>query len=120
MERTKKPDNKFPIILGVAAVAVIGIIIAIVVIINANRSKLLGKWIYEYGSWGYDFQTDTRGEYSVGEYSQGFTYKDNGNSLTIKYDGSDAEMTLDYRIEDNGKKLVVADSIGRDTIYNRQ
>lgn len=120
METAKKSSKKLYAIIAAAAVAVAGIIIAIVLIVNAGKSKLIGTWIYEYGSWGYTFKTETEGEYGVGGYAQGFTYKDNGDSFTIKYDGSDAEMTLKYRLEDGDKKLIVTDSFGSDTVYNRQ
>lgn len=123
MEKAQKSNKKLYAIIAAAAVAVAGIIIAIVLIVNAGKSKLLGRWIYEYGSWGYNFTSDTEGEYGVGDYTQKFTYKDNGDSFTIKYDGSDAEMTLKYRFEkgqDGKDQLVVTDSFGSDTVYNRQ
>ncbi|MBR6532788.1 hypothetical protein IKT64_03445 [Candidatus Saccharibacteria bacterium] len=118
MEKAQKSNGKIYAIIAAAAVAVVGIIVAVVLIINANRSKLIGKWLYEYGTWGYNFIDDDDGEYSVGEYSQKFTYKDNGDSVTIRYEGSDVDMTLNYRIE--GDKLIVTDSFGSDTVYNRQ
>ena len=118
MEKSQKSNKKLYAIIAAAAVVVAGIIIAVVLIINAGKSKLLGRWQYEYGSWSYNFTSNSDGEYSVGEYSQKFTYKDNGDSVTIRYEGSDVDMTLNYRIE--GDKLIVTDSFGSDTVYNRQ
>ena len=121
-EKVVRKNNKRLFIIGAVAVAVIGIVIALVLILAGRKESLLGKWIVEKGSWYYNFTSDTRGSYGTDAYEnvpdQNFTYKNNGDSFTIQYDGMVSSMDLKYRIE--GDKLIITDSFGMDVVYIRQ
>lgn len=122
VEEKKSKKGLIAVIIAVAVV-VIGVVIALILILGGNKGRLIGKWKTESGSWYYNFVTDTKGGYGTDAYDiadQPFTYKDNGDSFDIKYDTATSGMTLKYRIEDGGKKLIVVDSFGHDTVYIRQ
>lgn len=120
MEKSKK--TRLAIICAIIAVAVAAIV-AIVLIFCTNKNKLIGRWKSEYGSWYYSFDTDSEGSYGIEEFdipAQKFTYKDNGDSFSIQFENTTSEVTLQYRFEDDYKKLIVVDSLGLDTTYLRQ
>ena len=119
----KKNNSKLIAIISVVAIAVIGIVVALIFILGGKKNGLIGKWKSESGSWYYNFTSETEGGYGTDAFDipdQNFTYKDNGDSFYIQYEGVSTGMTLNYRIEDDGKKLIVVDSFGTDVVYIRQ
>ncbi|MCR5832664.1 MAG: hypothetical protein K6G36_01820 [Candidatus Saccharibacteria bacterium] len=121
--KEKKSNGGLIAIIAAAAVVVIGVVVALIFILGGNKGKLVGKWKSEYGSWYYNFTSETEGGYGTDAFDipdQPFTYTDNGDSITIQYEGVTSSMTLNYRLEDDGKKLIVVDSFGSDTVYIRQ
>lgn len=122
--KEKKNNGKLVAIISVIAIAVIGLVVALVLILGGKKGPLIGKWKSEYGSWYYNFTSETRGGYGTDAFEaipdQEFTYEDHGDEFFIQYDGITTGMTLKYHIEDNGKKLIVVDSFGNDTVYIRQ
>lgn len=120
----RKKDNKFFVIAAAVALAIVGVVIALVLILGRGPKGLIGKWVVENGSWYYDFVNETEGNYGTDSFPnvapQKFTYKDNGDSITIQYENITSSLTLKYRFEEDGKKLIVVDSFGADTVYVRQ
>ena len=119
-KESKKSNKKLFIIVGAIAAVIVAVVITIVLIIVNGRPKLFGKWNAEGSSWYYDFTSDTEGLYgyhydSIDYPAQKFTYVDNGDHLTITYEGFTTGMDLNYRLE--GNKLIVTDSFGTDVTY---
>lgn len=81
-----------------------------------NRTEIIGAWASECGEFVYTFNADGTGTYKMGEFTVGFTYKDNKTSFEIAYTGSTAPpIELNYSI--SGNVLNVIDSFGKDTLY---
>ena len=138
--------NKTPVIIAVVAVVVIAVIAAVAIIVNndnggqpsgndnsqvetnddSNKNNntepqaisIVGKWKYDDPDLGdsfiYTFNADGTGNYTA---SGNFTYKIDGNNISIIYDASGA--TFDTVFEVNGDRLNMIDSIGNDTFYKR-
>ena len=85
---------------------------------KANVNPIVGSWKYESGDYIYTFKEDGTGEYSYYSTKMEFTYKTEGDKLSITYKGSTAPFETTYEI--NGDKLNVKDSFGKDTIYKKQ
>ena len=62
----------------------------------------------------YTFNEDGTGEYA----GKKFTYKTEGDKISITYDGSTAAFESTYEIKDN--QLNIKDSLGNDTVYNKK
>lgn len=119
----KKNNSKLIAIICAVAVVIVGVVIALILILGGKKNGLIGKWKAEYGSWYYNFTSETAGGYGTDAFDipdQPFTYQDNGDSFYIQYEGMSTGMTLNYRIEEEGQKLIVVDSFGNDTVYVRQ
>ncbi len=82
------------------------------------KDPIVGSWKYENGGYTYTFKEDGTGDYSYGSSKMEFTYKTEGNKLSITYNGSTAAFETEYEI--NGDNLNVKDSFGKDTIYKKQ
>ncbi|MBR5027572.1 hypothetical protein IKX64_03260 [Candidatus Saccharibacteria bacterium] len=124
MEKASRKGSKRGLIaiLGGAALVIIGVVIALIFILG-NKKQLIGKWVAEKGSWYYNFTSETEGGYGTDAFDipdQPFTYKDTGDTLVIQYKNVTTPTTLKYHFEDDGKKLVIADSFGNDTVYVRK
>ena len=122
-EISKKSNKKLFVIFGAIAAVVIGVVVALILILSGNKKSLIGKWVYEGGSWYYNFISETEGRYGAEIEGleipeQEFTYQNNGDSFHIQYKGMTASMDLEYRIE--GDKLIIVDSLGKDTVYVRK
>lgn len=87
---------------------------------DANKAKntIVGTWKYENGDYTYHFNEDGTGDYSYYSTKMEFTYKTEGEKLSITYKGSTAPFETTYNID--GDKLNIKDSFGKDTIYVRQ
>lgn len=82
------------------------------------KDPIVGVWKYENGGYTYTFKEDGTGDYSLGSTKMEFTYKTEGDKLSITYKGSTAPFETTFEIKDN--KLNVKDSANKDTIYIKQ
>ena len=80
--------------------------------------EIVGTWEYNSGSYTYTFNEDGTGTYDIGGQKKEFTYKTDGDKLSITYNGSTASFDTTYSIKDN--ELNIKDSFGSDTIYKRK
>ena len=81
---------------------------------------IVGSWSYSpYGTeYTYTFNSDKTGSYSVSGTAMPFTYEDQGDKVTILYNGNTVPSTFAYRIE--GNKLIIKDSFGTDVEYTKK
>ena len=117
---TKKKMNPGVIIgIAIAAVAVICVIVALCVSGGGKKEEekvapIVGTW-KQWGSLDYAYVFNADGTCS---YVNPCTYKDNGDSIEIHFDGNTDSQTLKYRIE--GKTLYIEDSFGKEVKYEKQ
>ena len=84
-----------------------------------KKDPIVGKWEYEsMSSIYYVFKEDGTGSYTFGGATKKFTYKIDGNKISILYDGD--TNSFDTTFEINDKDLNVKDSFGNDTIYKKK
>ena len=108
------------------AVAIVAVIVAAMFALTGckNNKKedakdpIVGSWKYENGGYTYTFKEDGTGDYSYYSTKMEFTYKTEGNKLSITYNGSTAPFETEFKID--GDKLNIKDSFGKDTIYKKQ
>ena len=82
---------------------------------NSSKNPIVGKWqSKDYSSYVYTFNEDGTGDYS----GMKFTYKTEGDKISITYDGSTAAFESTFEIK--GNELNIKDSLGNDTIYNKK
>ncbi len=84
---------------------------------NDPKSAIVGKWMYYDEDFGtldftYTFNADGTGNYTA---AGNFTYKIDGNKITINYDNAPFETEFEIK----GDTLNIKDSIGNDTLYKR-
>jgi hypothetical protein len=86
---------------------------------NVSSNSIVGYWKNDsYGAdFIYTFNDDGTGNYYVAGADMPFTYKTNGDQLSILFDGDDASFDTTYEVK--GNVLNVADSLGEDTLYDR-
>ena len=113
---------KKPVIIGIVAVAVIAVIIAVGLIVfnQAKEITIVGTW--KNTELGYDFvytfNKDGTGKYDAAGTIMEFTYNTTvDDKISILYSGSTVSFDTEYKIE--GDTLNVKDSFGNDTIYKR-
>ena len=82
-----------------------------------NNNSIIGSWEHP-GGYVYTFNENMTGSYTVTGKKMEFTYKDDGNSVSILYTGNTDASNYAYRIE--GKQLFIKDSFGNDVIYTRK
>lgn len=83
-----------------------------------NVDPIVGAWKSELGSYTYHFNDDGTGDYSYSNTKMEFTYKTEGNKISILYNSSTAPFETEYSID--GDTLNVIDSFGKDTLYKKQ
>jgi uncharacterized lipoprotein NlpE involved in copper resistance len=82
---------------------------------NSSKNPIVGQWQYkDYSSYVYTFNEDGTGEYA----GKKFTYKTEGNNISITYEGTTAAFNSTFEIKDN--QLIIKDSLGKDTVYNKK
>jgi hypothetical protein len=84
---------------------------------KSSGGSIVGDWTYVFGDYVYSFGKDGKGTYTAGSTVMNFTYKDNGDSVEILYDGNTIASTYKYRID--GDKLFIEDSFGEETEYKK-
>ena len=83
-----------------------------------NVNPIVGAWKSELGSYTYHFNEDGTGDYSYSTTKMEFTYKTEGNKISILYNSSTVPFETEYSID--GDTLNVIDSFGNDTLYKKQ
>ena len=86
---------------------------------KAKTSPLVGSWkvTIEGLTFTYKFKKNGKGTYNAVGTKFSFKYKDKGNKVYIKYNGSDGGYTYPYKIK--GKKLTIKDYFGKKITYKR-
>ncbi len=85
---------------------------------SSSSKDLVGSWEYTTGGYTYTFKDDGTGTYDVGGKAMNFTYKTDGDKLSITYEGSTAPFETTYSVK--GNELDVKDSLGSSTIYKKK
>ena len=83
---------------------------------NETANAVVGTWAYS--TYVYTFNEDKSGIYDVSGNVMKFTYEDDGETLSIMYEGSTVPTDLKYRID--GDKLIITDSFGSDVEYTKK
>ena len=129
-------NNKIIAAICGAIVVVAAVVTTVIVVVNNNNNNgtgggtssetrgnsIVGRWKYtdsDLGDLGidfvYTFNADGTGDYDMSGTKMEFTYKTDGNKLTITYDSGPFET--EYEIK--GNVLNVKDSGGNDTLYKK-
>lgn len=87
---------------------------------GSKGGSIVGQWVYKLGDseYVYTFNDDGTGSYSAWGIEAKFTYEDDGENVTILYDGTTLSQTYGYKVD--GKKLTIKDSYGLDVVYNKK
>lgn len=84
-----------------------------------KKDSIIGYW--KNDELGYDFiytfNEDGTGEYDAAGTIMEFTYKTDGNKISILYTGNTASFDTEYELD--GDTLNIKDSFGDDTFYKR-
>ena len=84
-----------------------------------ESNSIVGEWVYGGSTeYVYKFNSDGTGSYGAYGIEMKFTYEDDGENVSILYDGNTMASKYAYKIE--GKKLIIKDSLGNDVEYNRR
>ena len=87
---------------------------------EAKEDPIVGKW--KNSSFGYDFvytfNSNGTGNYNAAGTNMPFTYKIDGNKISILYDGNTESFDTEFEIK--GDTLNVKDSRGEDTFYTKE
>ncbi len=93
-------------------------IVSLLLMSACGKNGIVGKWTYQSGSYSYVFEKDGTGYYEYGSNKKEFTYKVDGEKITILYNGNTIPFETVFTIDDN--KLIIKDSYENDTVYIRQ
>ena len=85
---------------------------------NSSKNPIIGQWTSEMGEFIYTFNEDGTGKYDSAGNIMEFTYTIESGKLSITYKGNTVPFETEYTID--GKKLIIKDSYGNDTIYNKK
>ncbi len=85
-----------------------------------KEKGLVGKWSTDFAgyTYTYTFNEDGTGTYDAAGTLMKFTYKTDGDKISILYDGNTVSFDTTYSID--GDTLNVKDSLGNDTLYKRK
>jgi len=76
-----------------------------------SNGELIGIWVGETDTeCYYSFNSDSTGSYTLGTDIKTFTYTDNGDTVTIVFDGNSKEHVYKYEID--GNSLLIEDDYG--------
>ena len=103
---------------------ILPVLLAVVIIVGAftltgcenSENSLVGSW--GYSGFVYTFNADGTGTYDASGTLMPFTYEDDGDKITITYEGNTIGSTYEYKIE--GNKFIIKDSFGSDVEYTRK
>ena len=101
-------------------VGLLAIVFCFVLVGCGKKNTIVGSWkSKDYGdTYVYTFNEDGTGNYLVAGSKMEFTYKIDGNKISITYNDSQSTFDSEYSIENN--ELDIIDSLGRDTYYTRK
>ncbi len=87
---------------------------------SKKENTIVGEWVSEEydGLFVYTFKEDGTGNYDAAGTQMPFTYKLEGDKLTMTYEGDTVAFDTTYSIKDN--KLTIKDSLEEDVVYNRK
>ena len=80
---------------------------------KTTKASIIGSW--ETSGYTYTFNSDKTGSYKYGETEMKFTYEDDGEKVSILYEGNTIASEYEYQV--SGKKLTIKDSFGDDVVY---
>lgn len=85
-----------------------------------DSKSIVGQWVYKLGNseYVYTFNDDGTGSYNAFGVEMKFTYEDDGENVSILYDGNTVASKYAYKVE--GKKLTIKDSFGIDVVYTKK
>lgn len=83
-----------------------------------EKVTIVGTWDYGSMDCAYIFNADGTGAYRFGGADMPFTYTDDGKTVTIQYENSDAPNVFNYTID--GDKLSIEDSFGSIVEYTKK
>ena len=83
---------------------------------DTKSSKIVGSW--EHTGYTYTFNSDKTCSYKYGETEMNCTYEDDGEKVSILYDGNTVASEYEYKVE--GSKLTIKDSFGDDVVYTKK
>lgn len=83
---------------------------------DSDKAPIIGSW--DHSGYVYTFNEDKTGTYELYGSKMNFTYEDDGNKITILYNGNTVPGTYEYRID--GNKLIIKDSFGKDVVYTKK
>ena len=101
---------------GIKKFLLLFVLIASVFVLTACKKEdsIVGSWEHT-GGYVYTFNDDMTGSYTAGGTKMEFTYKDDGEKVSILYKDNTAASDYAYKIE--GNKLIIKDSFGNDVEY---
>ena len=79
-----------------------------------EKVSVVGKWTYEQGTYSYIFNEDGSCEYN----DMVCSYTTEGEKLKVLFTEDGSKFETVYKVEDN--KLILKDSLGKDTVYLKQ
>lgn len=69
---------------------------------KSSKGSIIGVWVGATDNeFYYSFNNDKTGSFTMGDEVKTFTYKDNGDSVTIVFDGSTKEHIFKYTVENS-------------------
>ena len=113
-------------ILAIVCVMLIVFITLILTGCGNNNKKddnktIVGTWEYAGSpstAYTYTFNSDKTGSYAVYGTEINFTYEDDGQKVSIKYEKNTVPSDYQYKLD--GDKLIIKDSFGNDVEYKRK
>ena len=81
-----------------------------------DTPAIVGTW--DHDGYVYKFNKDKTGSYDAKGIKMKFTYKDDGEKVSILYEGNTVASEYAYKIK--GKTLIIKDSFDKDVEYTRK
>ena len=118
--------NKKGIIIAIVAVIVVAAVVVACIALSSKKTEtssnsIVGSWKNDTTILGYEFvytfNADGTGNYNAAGTDMPFTYKIDGDKISILYDGDTVSFDTTFSL--NGNTLNVLDSNGNDTLYQK-
>lgn len=108
----KRDSGKSIALMGIFIVIISVVLVFTVMYFSKNENELVGTWVYdEYTQ--YVFEESGHGELLADDVSFDYTYKINGETLTLDFT-EDVVRDCDYTFSVDGKKLTLKGGTGTD------
>ena len=94
--------------------------VSLLLLVGCGKKGLVGSWKSEayQGAYVYTFNEDGTGYYDAAGNKMEFTYKVDGEKISILYTGNTDPFETTFTVD--GDTLNVKDSFNNDTIYKRK